>query len=157
MKVELTTSVRQRETTCHENRHKPWIIFHISSSSSNTCFLMRSVLTAVHLRYICSLHHHIPLPTHPLTNSHLYLITSCCQLIFKPKLSSYFRLVSENISLCDTPGFFKSSLITVIIHLWLADLQQVLWLNSLRSAGHSVDSLSAFSSYFFFSLSFPRD
>ena len=68
----------------------------------------------------------------------LYLFISLSQPTFRPELSSYFRLVSEGGHICfwwfhtctedlELLGFFKSFLCTIVIHLWLADQQQVLW------------------------------
>ena len=80
MKIELTTLEKQHVT--RREWLRPWIFFHVFSWSSNMCFLMESVLKAVHLGSICSLHCCIPQPTLIFilwclaANSHLYLITS---------------------------------------------------------------------------------
>ena len=103
-------------------------------------------------------------------NSHLYLFASPGQLTFKPKLSPYFCLVlrgghihflwfhtcTEDLGL-PAPRFFKSFLITIVIHPWLADLQWVLWPDSLKSlwAVHRL-SICYFFLFFLLSLSFPR-
>ena len=137
MTTESPTLVGQRETTCHEEkefRHRPWIFFYVLSSSSKTRFLMRSVLTTVHPGSNCSLHH-----LWLVFYYHLYLITFSNQLTFKPESSPYFCLVLEgghiHFQKFHTgtedlgPG---GGVITKVIHQWLANLQQVLWPESLR-------------------------
>ena len=51
MKTESTALARQRETKCHEekeSRDRLWIFFHVFYCSSNTCFLIGSVLPGSH-------------------------------------------------------------------------------------------------------------
>ena len=54
-----------------EERHRPWIIFHIFSCSSNMCFLAGSFLTAVR----------------PGSHCCLYIVISRCQLTLSCLLS----------------------------------------------------------------------
>ena len=90
-----------------ESRHRSWITFHVSSSSSNTCFAVLSVIASMHSGSSCSFHRRIPQPTvclyliaspSQITNSRLYFVVSRSQLTFKSELPAYFCLVSEGVT-----------------------------------------------------------
>ena len=58
MKYKSTVLARHKET-CNEERegrHRPWIIFHVFSCSSNTCFLVGCILLFVCLGSNCFLY-----------------------------------------------------------------------------------------------------
>ena len=102
-------------------------------------------------------------------NWRLYLIISRKQLLLKPESSAHFCLMSEGgpypLSPHSTPVqkisdhyFYGSFFINVVIHGWMTDIHSVPWLKSHRGQrAVSVDTLSAFSSYYFSSLSPSRE
>ena len=80
-------------------------------------------------------------------HSRFYMVTCTNQLTFKTKSSPYFLLVSEGgpirfrwfNSCAENLGllvFSRSFLITAVIHPWLADLHQVLWLSHSEVSRH---------------------
>ena len=82
MPLGVCVCVRERERERErDSRYRPWIIFHFSSTSSNTCFLTGPVFTTVHLGSNCSLFRRMLQPTSQLSSS--------------SEWSLYFRLVSE--------------------------------------------------------------
>ena len=155
------------------SRHKPWIFFPYSLAVLTRFFhwfrLHRFASGVRHLfgPYLQNAAHKFSSELTSLWfvfNWRLYILTTHSQLAFKTELSAYFWLESERktypfplvphmSSRFGTSVFFKSFLITVIIHPWLADLYPRPWPKSLRGQLFPLIHSLFFSSYFFFLLS----
>ena len=142
---------RDRETeTDRQSRYRPWIfiLFSVAVLTHSFAGFLTTAPRLVRDSVLELTPKWGPQPSAVFTLS--YLVFNClsllrhsgCQLIFKPKSPPYFRLVSEGGSYLfpmvlhlrwrfGTPCFCRYFLITVVIHLWLADRQRVLWPDSL--------------------------
>ena len=158
MKAELTVLVGQGETTCHEERKRT------NTDLEFSLWCSVSVLTYLFAGFIftdvCMVWD--PFQSPPQNGAHnfhlslhfscLYLIMSESELNFKPELSPSFHRVLEGGHMFlvvphlgrrfGTSKFFLIIFIIIVFQLWLAELQQVLWPDSLKSAGYPKDSLS---------------
>ena len=101
-----------------------WFQLHSSASSVKPLFWALSKMGAV--IFVC-LYIFVA-----CVHYRLYLLASMSQLTLKPELSPYFCLMSERGHIC--VQYQRRIFGTVFIHLWLADLQRVLWPDSLWSA-----------------------
>ena len=173
MKTKSPALAGQRDTTCHEERERAdtdlefslWvsiaILTYLVSSSQprvwcETRFSKFSPKLGLKFSSLFT-------SSWLVFNSCLYLVTSPCQLIFKPESSRYFHLMSMEGDIrfqwfhkCTTlgPPFFSSYFLLLLSFTrnWLT-YNECFDLTPQASAGRSVDTLSGFSYYFFFSLS----
>ena len=76
--------------TDRQTGSRPWILFHISSFSSNASLLADSVFNTLHPGASCFLHR-----LWLVLNCHLYIFASGGALTFKSESSPYFCQVSE--------------------------------------------------------------
>ena len=173
MNVESTAFAGQRETTCHEEKDR---------TDSNLGFyswfsvVVRAYLFAGFLftgsRLQCDPFSEFTSKWRPINfRLSLHLRGWCSTRIFtssrpaayqlsnrsRPRGPYPFPMVLHLHRRFGTFVFFNLFLITVVIHLWLADLQTALQPQSLRGQlAFAVDSMSAFLSYLFLLFFLPQ-